>query len=364
MFDFIIGAGQGGSRIAKTFSKDFGVPACYMNLTAVDFSKFKVHFKSILIIEVGGTGRNVEYGERKVREKQEVLDNFLDNQKGYAEAEYVLVCIGGGGGSGTGFMYPLLDMLQTDHKKVLLLYTMPEKSEGIPAKPNALFGLNRLIRDYIHHIAILPIDNDYCVMRYGNTRTYDYWDKVNKGIVKSLYRFWTMTHLEQYKNYIDFTSGYKALDLHDVQKVVFTVGGFLDIREVSFDNIVVGDLGKDLKKASLTFGDLDLKTTRRYAVSMGIPDTWKGHSAGIRSVLQFIANVFNKVELATGNTPDITRSSYFNKKIVRGKLHILATGITTESKGLRKMLQSAEKDMEVIRKAKGIQELDLKKLIF
>lgn len=343
MIDFVIGLGQGGCRVARLFSNELESPAAYFNLSAVDFSRFEAPRGSTFICDQGGTGRDPKYGEKTVRSNMRDVKSFLGDRSGFNESEYVLVCVGGGGGSGTGFLFPMIEYL-TPKRKVLIIFTMPEKREGLPVKPNAFLTFDRLLRDHCrsdseHKISLLVADNDYCVKKYGvDSRGYDYWKKVNGAIVSSIRRFWMLTNLEKYKNYVDTASGYKALDRNDVRSILFA-GGLCDVREMTFQEPVADGVRSRIKSSSMLFGSLDISTTKRYAVAIGIPDDWKS----VEGTLPFVESVFDTVSKTT-KTPHAVRSSYFNRKIRRMKVHLLLSGLT-ESHSTQKIKKGIMKDI-------------------
>ena len=359
MFEFVIGLGQGGGRIAHTFSKGFAIPVVYMNLAGVDFAQIDAAKRDIMVIEEGGTGRNPVFGEHVVREEFYLVERFL-NRDEYKNAEYILMCVGGGGGAGTGFMFPLIERLLADKKEVFVVYTLPEKREGIPTKPNALEALDRLIVKYIQkeRISVLLIDNDYCVKKYGNGEGFDYWGAVNKGVVISLKRFWLLTELDKF-NHIDVTSGYKALDKNDVRRILFAKSGYIDLRLLTFTKAMDdGALARYLREASLIFGSLDMRTAKRYVVSISIPEYWKKTSG----TLEFVEEVFQAVAKATRHTPDMIRCSYFNSKANEMQVSILISGMA-RSKGLDKMIRGAEKDRERLEARGSVERLDLENVV-
>jgi len=361
MFDFVIGLGQGGGRLAAEFHKGFRVPTVYMNLAGVDYAHMRIPKDDLLIVETGGTGRNPEYGESIVTDHYSRVTKFLENRN-IDDAEYVLVVVGGGGGAGTGFLFPVLDYLTSLNKEVFLIYTLPEKREGIPTKPNALTSLNRLIDRYLQKdsdrkISILLVDNDYCVERYGNGDQFDYWGAVNVGIVTSLKRFWMLTQLNRFSAFIDMAGGYKALDANDVRRILFAKNGYTDLRYMQFDSPSHEALSRYIKVSSLVFGSLDVRTAKRYVISIGIPSAWRR----LKQTGPFIEEVFQSVSKATRHTPDVIRTSYFNDKLKVMQVSILLTGMA-RSAGIDKMIRGAEKDRERLESRGGVEKLNLKKV--
>jgi len=359
MFDFVIGLGQGGGRIAQAFSKGFEIPVVYMNLAGVDFAHIEASRKDILIFEEGGTGRDMKFGERMVRDRFEEVRYFLAGRS-FDDSEYILVCVGGGGGAGTGFMFPLLDYLLSLKKNIFLVFTLPEKREGIPTKPNALEALDRVIARYLQKekISILLIENDYCVGRYGNGAGCDYWGAVNTGIVASLKRFWLLTELDRFSRFIDVASGYKALDKQDIRRIMFSKNGYIDLRMIviKWGDSIEG-LARQIRESSLIFGSLDMRTAKRYVVSVGIPDQWKRKSG----TLELVEEIFQTISKASRHTPDVIRCSYFNKKLASLQVHLLVGGMA-KSKGIGRMIRGSEKDRERLETRGPVERLDLENL--
>ena len=359
MFDFVIGLGQGGGRIAHSFGKGFDIPVVFMNLAGVDFTHIQAQARDILIFEEGGTGRDPVFGERIVRESFEDVKHFLARRT-FVESEYTLVCVGGGGGAGIGFMFPLIDYLLTLKKEVFLVYTLPEKREGIPTKPNALEALDKLIVRYLQKekISVLLIDNDYCVERYGNGEGFDYWGAVNAGVVTSLKRFWLLTELDRFSAFIDVVSGYKALDKNDVRRILFSRTGYIDLRQMIFDKTGDEALARHVRESSLIFGSLDIRTAKRYVVSIGIPEHWKK----LPGTLAFVEEIFQTVSKATRHTPDVIRCSYFNRKLGSLQVHLLLCGMA-RGKGIAKMIRGTEKDRERLESRGKVERLDLENIV-
>ena len=115
MVDLIVGIGQGGCRLTKQFAESLDAKSVYCNLTSTDFSKMDVSRKDRYIIEVGGTGKDPEFGSKVVKKNIADYKKFLSSYT----AESVMVVVGGGGGSGspyfclcsTFFLWCAIDMI-------------------------------------------------------------------------------------------------------------------------------------------------------------------------------------------------------------------------------------------------------------
>jgi len=356
MIDFAIGLGQGGSRIAQTFVEDFGIDGVYMNLAGIDFSQFDVATDRMLVLESGGTGRDPKYGEQVVKDRWAEVESFLTRNVNFTWAKYVVVCVGGGGGSGVGYLFPVIDYLIRAKYEVLLVYTLPERREGVPAVPNSIKTLERIRTTYTlrtskRRISVLPVDNQYCIDRYGRTGD-SYWGRVNLSISRALKRFEMMSRLNEYQEYVDMAAGYKAIDANDVRRVLFSRMGFVDVREVTLTKPDSDGLVREIKNGSLTFGRLDIGTTRSGIVSVGMPNGWRTQ----HRILDFVEESFQAVERATKRAPDIARSSYYNKKLTRCKINMLLSGVG-KSKEFDKLHEIARKGLDKMNERGDIQEM-------
>jgi len=368
MLDLVIGAGQGGSRLAKVLSDTYEIEARYLNLAEVDFRNFDVPHASKFVLDEGGTGRDPELGESFVRRHRDDLYAFLEDSITVNRARHVALCVGGGGGSGTGFLFPTLEYLIGKEKEVLLFYTLPQRREGLPAQPNAIKALNRMIETYVgrgivkrDQIAPILIDNDYCQERYGQTsdEDEDYWSRVNRGVAMSLRRFYALTSFEANKAGIDMAAGYNSLDYREFMRILFFKDGFLDVREINFSAMSeVANLSGAIKTSSLLNGSMDINTTKAYIVSVALPVAWKGQS-GISDMLNVI---FDSVAKMT-RTPFVLRSSYYSKKLKTAKVSLLLAGMS-KSHGLDKHVKSAVKNVEKFRSKGDVASLNLSGLDF
>jgi hypothetical protein len=358
VIDFVIGAGQGGCRIAKAFSEEFETQVCYLNLAKVDFSQLNVPKGASYIADEGGTGRNPEVGEQLAKEHKPDIYKFLEFQfPDLSKGSKVVLCVGGGGGSGAGLLFTLTDWLLRKKADILLIFTLPERSEGLPAKPNALKTLNKVISEYLetNKITVMVVDNGFCVERFGYTGDDDlgdYWGDVNRGIVRGLLRFWYLTNLERFSNFIDVTAGYGALDERELVRIMFAKGGFIDLREFSSKTLDL-DSADDAQFRSLVFGNLDIGTTKAYIVTIGFPNTMRNNPL----VPDYIEAIFAKLAKVT-KTPFVLRSTHFNRKITEIKVNVLLSGLI-KSHGLKKIINQTVKDVTKYKAKGGIEKLDL-----
>ena len=247
-----------------------------------------------------------------------------------------------------------------------MLYTLPLKSEGLPAKPNALLTLNRLISKYIGHgvkndrqVAPILIDNEFCLMKYGvGEAGTGYWDSMNRAIAAALYRFYILTDLKMYKNFTNMVAGFNSLDYREFLRVFFFKGGFIDIREVTIPlQSELSQFGKELKTSSLVFGSFDLRTSKAYIASLALPVSWLNRSVDVNAITSEIFSVVAK----RVRTPYVLKSSYYSSSIEEAKLSLLVAGLS-KSHGLEKILRQTAKDVAKFRDKGDVELLDLTSL--
>lgn len=378
MFDIVIGAGQGGCRIAAEFADVFKIHGRYLNVADVDFGDLRVPRSHTLVVGGEGTGRDPTVGEQVARDFIDDIRTFLGDSICLVEdgAETVLLCIGGGGGSGTGMLFPILEFLVDFNEGVLdifLLYTMPQKKEGIPAKPNALRGLNRVIREYMkgdvsNQISVMLVDNDFCRDKYkSHTREIGsgYWTNVNRGIAKALRRFLSLTDAEKMSK-VDMTAGSGALDYAELYRVMYFKRGFVDIREARVEvtdlqggvDLYKKELSKKIRTSSMVFGSLDIRTTKAYVVLVAMPTAWKLSGEGE----DFVTTVFDLLYRAT-RTSFVLRASFYSSKIKTARITMVLAGMA-KSHGLDKILKQTIKDTEKFSAKEDVDEMDLSELDF
>lgn len=359
MFNLVLGCGQGGSRLAKEISDAFNVAGRYVNLADIDYSSFDVPYQHKLVVDGDGTGRSAKLGEEIARENFDDIEAFIDDAIRCEGEDRICMCIGGGGGSGTGLMFPILEHLTAKYKKmdILLLYTLPRKLEGLPAKPQALTYLNRIINGYMKgkkQVAPVLIDNEYASSIYVDEekKEFEYWAKINKGIAGTLRAFYNLTRIDKV-SHIDTASGFGALDYNELLSVLFFKDGFVDIRdfEVEYPNAVeVSDL---MRNSSRVFKDLDAKTCKAYIVAVAMPDHWKGY----KETNEFMDEVFNAAARLT-KTTYVLRSSFYSRRLNTARVMLLFAGLT-KGRGLDRIIKQTAKDKEKFESKSKAETFDL-----
>ena len=100
-----VGAGQGGCRIAETFSKLGYRKVAALNTAEQDLNTIKLDNK--LCIGDGGAGKDPKKAAEIYKTKEEDVLDFLRYSFG-DEFDRIFVCAGSGGGTGAGSVIPLV----------------------------------------------------------------------------------------------------------------------------------------------------------------------------------------------------------------------------------------------------------------
>ncbi len=359
MFSCVIGLGQGGSRIGACFQEKFDIPAAYFNFTVVDFSKFMG--KGIKhVIDTGGTGRDPNIGRKYAKEHRgkitSQINEFLEKVEKVEDLKSVLVAVGGGGGTGCGLLTVILPFLVKKEIDILLIYTLPEKKEKLPAKPNSLKVLNWIIEKYIKlgYLSIVLIDNEFAANRYASDSFR--FGGINRMLPRAFDRFYKITSLYEKHNYVDFNAGYSALDFRELNRVLFYSKGFLDIRIFSLedDSIKIDDneLRKIVRTSSLFVGSYDVNTSKISLTSIAVPERLRSPR-----IDRFVDKLLTIVGRMT-RSPQVFNSSYYDKTISKITVNILLGGLT-KSKSLNSLINQAVKDKSLLENKGEIEQLDL-----
>jgi len=362
MFDYVVGLGQGGSRIAASFSKYFKIPGVYFNFSKVDFSKFKPPGGGKFVLSDGGTGRDPGVGEDLANKyKKDLYDAFkrdMERQKVY-NRDVILICVGGGGGSGCGLLKVILPYLTNEFENTFLIYTLPEKREKLPAKPNSLITLNWVIENHLknNEINLLLVDNEYSCKKYFSD---DFRFKgINKVLPKAFDRFFKITDIYEEYRQLDFAAGYSALDFRELKKVLLYSHGFCDMRSFKIDDSWIdmedNELRKVVRTSSLFIGSFDINTSKIALCSISIPDSYKGEK-----ISPFIDRIFDIVGRMT-RAPIVFNSSYYNKKVDKIRVDIILGGLI-KSKSLKSLINQAIKDKILLSEKGEVESLDLEEL--
>ena len=211
----IIGAGQAGSRLAEQFFK-FNYPACIINTAKQDMTLVEIPEENKFFMDyaLGGAGKDMSIGDRAIVEYQDEVYELMRKTFG-SDVETVVICIGGGGGTGSGAVINLVKMVARFGLPVVVLYTLPQGSEGAITKANAIRALDKIARltteDMVN--ALIIVDNSKIEQIYPSVSAGQFWKVANFDIVNTLNMFNTLCRCD---------TNYDSLDPMDFVRIFST----------------------------------------------------------------------------------------------------------------------------------------------
>lgn len=158
----LVGAGQGGSRIANSFWELGYRRVAAFNTTEQDFDGLAAEIPKHSL-DIGGARKDMQFARDALRgREEEVRDLFL--RAWGSKFDCVLVCAGLGGGSGGGTALPLVKLAREYMEqrnlpvRVGVIVSLPSADEGQQVARNAVTAFNELLAEKVSPIIV--IDND------------------------------------------------------------------------------------------------------------------------------------------------------------------------------------------------------------
>lgn len=223
----VIGAGQGGGRLAEQFFK-FGYPACVINTAKQDLTFIDVPAENKLVMDysLGGAGKDLTIGDAAIVEYQEEVLELMRKTFTPNDVETIIVCIGGGGGTGSGCAPNLVKLVHSFGMPVVVLYTLPMSAEGALTKSNAIRALQKIATlsqsDMVN--ALVIVDNAKIEQIYPQITAGKFWKVANFDIVNALNMFNTLCRCD---------TNYDSLDPMDFARIMSagncTVYGHIEV---------------------------------------------------------------------------------------------------------------------------------------
>ena len=267
-----VGAGQGGSRIAKSFY-DLGYKkTIILNTSKHDLDLVEMPDTQKFFMDIGeeGAGKVMVRGKQAAEKyKQEIFDMM---RRLFGKVDQVFVCAGAGGGTGGGSIYPLLGVAikylkyigyDNPNKRLGAIITLPTGGES--SSPQVASNALRVAKE-VGGLAeqneispLIIVDNDKIVKMYKNLTPAKYWPTIN-GAVSSLFDIF---------NYLSSCpSSYTSFDTTDYLSIVRSGGcmifGLANITDYKTEHNISQALKNVLYKTLLAEG-FDLSTARTAA---------------------------------------------------------------------------------------------------
>lgn len=158
----VVGAGQGGGKIAQSFW-DIGYRrVAAFNTTDSDFSGLDAEIPK-LSLDIGGAAKNMKLARDAVRGRDEEIWDLFTRAWG-TRFDCVLVCVGLGGGSGSGTGLPLVQLARKYMEakglppRVGAVVSLPSVDEGQQVARNAVTAFRELVEARVSPLIV--IDND------------------------------------------------------------------------------------------------------------------------------------------------------------------------------------------------------------
>ena len=210
-----IGIGQGGSRIAESFS-GFNYPTIVLNTSQQDLDGLHILDKHKLAIGEDGAGKDMAIGAKAVRDNRDKILSMLATN--FDGVDHIMITAGGGGGTGSGGLTEILDVLSFgEYNNVGVILTLPLKGEDTKAKANTIETLTSLVK-LNNDGKISPfivIDNAKIMEKYPEVSTSEFWAKANTEISRLFHLFNKLTFHK---------SSFTSLDPADYRNIIQTNG--------------------------------------------------------------------------------------------------------------------------------------------
>lgn len=223
----VIGSGQCGGRLAKSFYSIGYKKTLALNTAAADLSPLAIpENQKMLIGDLQGSGKNMVRGkEAAVSAAQRITDKMREI---FGTVDKIIICAGFGGGTGAGSLEVLVDiaikyLVDLGHaaaaKDVIVIAALPTGGE---LKSATVAKNNEAIQGTMYKRAsegkvgpILLIDNSKIENMYRGIPPAKFWATIND----------TVTQLFQMFNYLSKQeSEYTSFDAEDYRTVLTTSG--------------------------------------------------------------------------------------------------------------------------------------------
>ncbi len=263
----VVGAGQAGGRIAKSFY-DQGYQKCLaVNTAKQDLNPLDLpEAQKLKIGDAEGSGKDMNKGHKAAKD---AYQRVLDRMKGvFGTVEKIVICCGFGGGTGAGSLNVLIKIAQdylemlgnknylTDVIVIAALPTNGEKKSKT-ISTNLLLVKDR-IKEMVDQGRVGPlfiIDNSKIETLYRGISPAKFWDTVNG----------TITGLFQMFNYLSTQeSGYTSFDGEDYRAVLSAPGyAMLGVTKVDTSGSEMSIALQENFKKTILAGGLDFSTARQ-----------------------------------------------------------------------------------------------------
>lgn len=335
---FVVGCGQGGSRLAETFYNN-GYESLAINTAEQDLKFIEIPEKNKLLLRyaLDGAAKDIAVGEDAFVTFQKDIDLFL-KERFPSDSNMIILAVTGGGGTGSGGACTMVETLKNYGIPLMVLYVMPLESEDVTAKNNSLITLSKLSKLAKNDIisSLVVVDNAKIetlpYLKQGN-----FWSAANNLIVDPLHMFNMLSVC---------ASDYTSLDPMDFSKLLTTgdccVYGHVSVDDYMEETSLAEAVLESLESGLLASG-FDLKTTRSAGVIV----------LGDKNILDEIPAV--NINYAYAMLNEITNNATIYKGIYESntdgaiKIYTIFSGLGLPQERITKLKEDTKKRMDVQR---------------
>ena len=261
----VIGAGQCGGRLVKSFYDIGYKKAIAINTSASDLNPLEIPAEQKLKIGEEGSGKNMDRGEKATKEAYQLI---FDKMKGvFGNVDKIIVSVGFGGGTGSGGLTTIVEIAQ----KYLEFLGHPEPKTDVivvAALPTAgelnstlIAENNNKIKSTMFEMAkksaigpLLLIDNSQIEKLYKGIPVSKFWDTINN----------TITGLFQLLNYVAIQeTRFTTFDREDYNTLLKTPGlAVMGVSKFDLSKLKLSQALQENFKKTLLCGDVNYKTAK------------------------------------------------------------------------------------------------------
>lgn len=362
MLDFLyVGIGQCGNKIVDSFAGHKN-KAIAINTTQKDMNGLvNVNKNNMINIEAngtkGGAGKTPALGKKAMLEHiDEVMEKIETVGK---ESDYIVLCAGLGGGTGSGGTPVLIQSILAQKKKVMLLLTLPDDTEGVEVQVNAFnscLNILKIIESY--KVPYILIENNKIRSRMNSTNNFD-WSSVNQSLGKVF---------SQFNASANKTSSYTTFDETDYKKTLFVQGMMtlvkvtMALSEINNDN-ALRDAILNAWRDKNYFVDFDYQTATMITTIIEAPEKFLSN----RDNYKLLTTSLLKLRDMCGSvSPYEGIYSYDGKQEANRKdkviVYCMLTGLKAPMEKLSSLQAKARAEQEAMKRKTEENKIDLSAL--
>lgn len=227
---FVIGLGQGGSKMAKEFA-NYKYTTVSINTTTQDDVDLPVNDKLVLDLGYGsGTGKDLSYSNMIFESSKDKIIEFLKRHK-IESYDQVMLCASLGGGTGSGSIKPMIEIIKELGLVINILVSIPHKHETVITMRNAFYGIQVLL-EYINDIQCINVVSNEQADKLYNTSIADMYRLLNYSAVQTIHNINTLSTLK---------SDIMTIDKSDLL-MILSSGGFCSYSTTNFKTDVIDSM--------------------------------------------------------------------------------------------------------------------------